>query len=219
MDGVEGVEVARRRKARLRAGDIEADDAGVAPADRAARRSRPSARTGASPVHEDLMAIGCRLPRLARCRCGSPPGRLDDLVERQAALGRQLGRVADLGIDDAIGGQVLGALGGHAHDRVAASASRRRCGRSSRGRARATCGRRPADNGRQLVGVGGRQAVVAVLGGELDDRRRAAVRRRDGRAAAPWGPSDRLEREHASGPGERQPREDLSGHERPRIPQ
>ena len=45
--------------------------------------------------------------------------RLLDLVERQAALGAQLGRHADLGVDDAVGGQVLGALRGDADDRVA----------------------------------------------------------------------------------------------------
>ena len=39
--------------------------------------------------------------------------RLDDLVEGQAPLDVQLGGEADLGVDDAVGGQVLGALGGH----------------------------------------------------------------------------------------------------------
>jgi hypothetical protein len=44
---------------------------------------------------------------------------LDDLVERQAALDRQLGGIPDLGIGDAVGREVLGTLGGHADDRVA----------------------------------------------------------------------------------------------------
>ena len=38
--------------------------------------------------------------------------RLDDLDEREAARDVQLGGVADLGVDDAVGREVLGALGG-----------------------------------------------------------------------------------------------------------
>ena len=45
--------------------------------------------------------------------------RIDHLVEGQALLGRQLRGVAHLGVGDAVGGEVLGALGGDADDRVA----------------------------------------------------------------------------------------------------
>ena len=44
--------------------------------------------------------------------------RLDHLVEGQPAVDVQLGREAHLGVDDAVVGQVLGALGGHPHEGV-----------------------------------------------------------------------------------------------------
>ena len=43
--------------------------------------------------------------------------RLDDLVEGQAAVDVQLGGEADLGVDDAVVREVLGALGGDPHER------------------------------------------------------------------------------------------------------
>ena len=44
------------------------------------------------------------------------------LVQGQALLGAELGRHPDLGVGDAVGGEVLGALGGDPGDRVAATA-------------------------------------------------------------------------------------------------
>ena len=44
------------------------------------------------------------------------------LVEREAPLGAQLGRHADLGVDHAVGGEVLGALGRDPGDRVGLTA-------------------------------------------------------------------------------------------------
>ena len=57
-------------------------------------------------------------PRMTMGRSRLPVGEagdhgVDHLVERQAAGQVQLGREADLGVDDAVGGEVLGALGGH----------------------------------------------------------------------------------------------------------
>ena len=107
------------RVAGLGAGDVEPDDALVAlrtahaatSTERAAWRiavtsifidDRLAGRGG--PLHPDPEALEVRL---------------DDLVEGQPALGRELGGVADLGVRDAVGGEVLGALGGDADDRVA----------------------------------------------------------------------------------------------------
>ena len=58
------------------------------------------------------------------CRPGAEAGedRLDDLVEGEAALEVQLGGEADLGVDDAVVGQVGGALGGDPFEGVARSA-------------------------------------------------------------------------------------------------
>ena len=118
-DGLEGVEVARRRVALLRPGDVEADDAGVTPAQGQLgdlARARELAHAGAEHLHDDRPTDGRRAAGADR---EALEGRLDHLVERQAALGRELRCIADLGIGDAIRGQVLGALGGHADDGVA----------------------------------------------------------------------------------------------------
>ena len=44
--------------------------------------------------------------------------RVDDLVERQPTFRGQLRRIADLGVRDAVHGQVLGALGRDPDDRI-----------------------------------------------------------------------------------------------------
>ena len=125
---LERVEVAGRRIALLGPGDVEPDDAGVAPADRALGdldRAGGLAHRGHEHLHDDR--------RAGRGRPGHPDPealevRLDDLVEGQAALGRQLRGVADLGVGDAVGGEVLGALGGDPDDRVALLQDAERCG-------------------------------------------------------------------------------------------
>ena len=91
--------------------------------------------------HDGMPGRGCRVARHAR-KPGEP--RRHDLVERQPALRRELGRVAHLGVDDAIRGQVLGALGGDALDRLGRLHHADRVRRSPRGRAPGSCGRRPA---------------------------------------------------------------------------
>ena len=57
-----------------------------------------------------------------RCPLEAGEHGLDGLVEGEALLDAQLGRHADLGVDDAVVGQVLDALGGHPLDGLAASA-------------------------------------------------------------------------------------------------
>ena len=117
-DEVEGVEVPRRPVARLGAGDVEPDDARVPPADGTRGdldRAGGLAHGRHQQLHRDRVPVERGLSRSAR----EPlEHRLDRLVERQPALRAQLGRHADLGIDHAVGREVLGALGCHAHDRV-----------------------------------------------------------------------------------------------------
>ena len=84
--------------------------------------------------------------------------RLDDLVEGQPALDGQLGGVADLGVDDAVGREVLGAFGGDPDDRVAllhdAEGVRERLEVELE---RLAVGAAPEPR-REIVDVGGRQA-------------------------------------------------------------
>ena len=172
-DQVEGVEIAGGRIALLGTGDIEPDDPGVAPADRAfgdLDRARGLAHRGHDRAHDDGMAGGGgpRLPdRVAR------EDRLLDLVERQAALGAQLRGHADLGVDDAVGGEVLGALGRDPGDRVALLHDAGRVVERLEVELERLAVGAAAEPRRQLVDVGGRQAVVAELGGEVDHRRGA----------------------------------------------
>ena len=62
-------------------------------------------------------------PDRDRAAIGSTPEAsehgLDRLVEREAAVGQELGGHPHLGVDDPVGGEVLDALGAHALDRVA----------------------------------------------------------------------------------------------------
>ena len=112
---------------------------------------------------------------------------LDDLVQAQPAGQVQLGGEPDLGVDHAVGGQVLGALGGHPDQRLA--------------------GLHDPDGVLERLQVQLQRAASADLAhprGQLARRRSraaprsrsrrpaprwspAAARRRGGRAAAPWG--------------------------------
>ena len=116
MDELEGIEVAARREARLRSGDVEAHDALVAVAhgelgdlDRAGELAH-----GRDDGADDDGPTGLACQARAALEAIQPG--LHDRLERQAPLRRQLRRVAHLGVDDAVGGQVLGALGGHPRD-------------------------------------------------------------------------------------------------------
>jgi hypothetical protein len=95
-----------------------------------------------------------------------------DLVDRQPALDRKLRRVADLGVDDAVGGEVLGALGGDADDRVALLHDTDRVGERLEIELEALPVRASTNPRGELRGVPGRQGIVAVLRREVDDRRR-----------------------------------------------
>ena len=123
----------------------------------------------------------------------------DHLVEGQAALGRQLRRVADLGVDDAVGGEVLGALGRDADDRVALLHDPDRVGERLEVELEGLAVGAAPDVRRELVGIGRRQPVVAELGREVDDGGRpkatveVVVEHRLGRLA------DRLRAQHGGG--------------------
>ena len=103
--------------------------------------------------------------------------RLDHLVEGEAAFGVQLGGEADLGVDDAIGGQVLGALLGDPPQRVRSLHDADRVPERVQVQVQVAAVRAGGQHRRQLVRIVGRQAVVAGLPGELDDgfRAQAAV--------------------------------------------
>ena len=112
--------------------------------------------------------------------------RRDDLVEGQPAADVLLGGVAHLGVDDAVGGEVLDALAGDPGDRrpvlhdrdgvvegLEVAHQRAGVGRLGEPATRATPRRRPAARGRSP-----RRAPRSSAG---------AARRRGGRAAGPWG--------------------------------
>ncbi len=102
--------MARRRESRLGAGDVEPDDAVVAPPHRDLgdlARSRLSAHRGEERVHGDRMARG-----------GGPlrpdpeavDHRADDVIEPELALGVQLRREPDLRVHDTVGREILRTL-------------------------------------------------------------------------------------------------------------
>ena len=105
VDVLERVQVAARRPARLGPRDVEADDALVAVADR---------ELG------DLLGAGRRAHRGEQRADRDPPvlaavpeafdDGMDHLVEGQAEVSVQLRGEPDLGVDDAVGGEVLGGL-------------------------------------------------------------------------------------------------------------
>ncbi len=191
-DVLEGVEVAGRREALLRAGDVEADDTGVAPADGALGhldRAGRLAHGRDEQLHDDGMARGGR-----PFRADPEPleHRLDRLVEGQSLLGAQLRGHPDLGVHDAVRGQVLGALGRDPGDRVGPLHDPERVGEGLEVELEALAIGAAAEPRRQLGHVGRRQRVVAILRGQVDDRRRA-------QAAVEMVVEERLWRAHDGG--------------------
>ena len=94
--------------------------------------------------------------------------RLDHLVERQALLGAELGREAHLGVDDAVGGEILRALVGDPFDRVAVLHHADGVGERLEVEHEVVALGAAVEPRREVVDVGGRQGVVAVLAGQLD---------------------------------------------------
>ena len=119
LDQLERVEVPRGREAGLRPGDVETDDALVSVPHgelRGLDRAGRLAHGGDEQLHRDRPALQ---PRSMLALSEARQDRGHHLVEREAALGGELRRIPDLGIHDVVGGEVLGALGGHSLERIA----------------------------------------------------------------------------------------------------
>jgi hypothetical protein len=107
---------AGRREAGLGAGDVEADHAAVAVAD-GELGDLGAAVEVAHGADELADADGsARLLDAADALLDAGLHGLDDLVERQARGEVLLGRPADLAVDDAVLGEVLDELAGHARE-------------------------------------------------------------------------------------------------------
>ena len=117
---LERVQVAGGREARLGPGDVEPDHAVVAVRD---GQLGDLAGPGGVPHRGDDRAHPDLLPLLGRGLLAvAEPGqyRLDDLLQRQPGVGVLLRSPPDLGVHDAVVGQVLDGLAGHAGQPLAA---------------------------------------------------------------------------------------------------
>ncbi len=165
---LEGREVSGGRVARLRPGDVEADDALVTEG----HRQLGDLERARGVPHRCQQRDDADRPVGAALAEALLHG-LHHLGQRQVALQVQLGREADLGVDDAVVGQVLRALAGDPHKRVVGLhhpdgvRERRQVARQRPG-VRVLLEPPP-----ELLDVGRGQAVVTGLGRQLDDRRRA----------------------------------------------
>jgi hypothetical protein len=81
----------------------------------------------------------------------------------------ELGGEADLGVDDPVVGEVLGALGGHALQRLAGLHHRHRVGERLQVEDQVVAVGAAGDDLGQLPRVGGGEAVVAGLARQLHD--------------------------------------------------
>ena len=99
--------------------------------------------------------------------------RLDHLIQAQPALGVQLGREPHLGVHHPVGGQVLGAFGGHPAQRVGSLHDRDRMPERIQVDLEVTAVRALGQLLRQLFRVVAGQVVVAGLAGQLEDGLRA----------------------------------------------
>ena len=163
---LERLEVHLRRMAGLFPGDVEPDTAAVAERHRELRHLE-RVRTVAHRAHD--LTQEDRVVALRAVEAAGHGGH--HLLEVHPPCRREGRRVADLGVDDAVGREILSALVGdpldgvgrlHDRDRVseAAQVQGQRAGRGAR-----------VEPAAQLRRIARRQAVVAQLGRELDDRR------------------------------------------------
>ena len=152
LDVLKGVEVSRRGMAGLGPGDVEADDAGIAP---------PNGELG------DLATVGRGAhgaqDRADRERGARRPGletfddRPDHLVERQPSLAVQFRSETHLGVDDAVRGQVLSALPRHSLERVGVLHNADGVGEGLEVEHQVVAFRAPVEPAGQVVDIGGRQ--------------------------------------------------------------
>lgn len=118
LEVLEGVEVTGGREARLGARDVEAHHTQVAVAVgqfgdlQGTGRVPHGGEQGADP---DAVAV---VPGTPFTLPEALVDGLDDLFEGEPGLQVLLGRVAHLGVDDPVLGEILGALGGDPHQRL-----------------------------------------------------------------------------------------------------
>jgi hypothetical protein len=131
-------------------------------------------RTASSAISVDLAAVRLAVSSAACAAVGEAvKHRPHHLVEGQPALGVQLGGEPHLGVDDPVGGQVLGALPGDPAQPVGRLHHPDRVPERVQVQVEVTSVSARGEHLRQLVRVARRQAGVAGLLGQLDDRRRA----------------------------------------------
>ena len=178
---LEGVQVPAGRAARLGARDVEPDHALVPVTHRELgdlQRARRRAHGGEQGVHGDSPAAAAAPEPLEHG--------LDHLVQAQPAGHVQLGGEPDLGVDHPVGGQVLGALGGHPDQRLAGLHDRHRVLERVQVVLEVPAPRAAGQPGRHLVRVGRTAACRSRFRRPARRRSTAAARRPGDHAAAPW---------------------------------
>jgi hypothetical protein len=172
LDQLEGVEVSCGREPGLRAGDVDADDALVAVTHRELRGLHGAGglpHGGDEQLRRDPPPLH---PRSALSFAEAVEDRPHHFVERQAALGGELGRIPHLGVEDVVGREVLDALGRHTLDRIPRLEEGNRVPEPVEVELEALgvgFEREPAG---ELGRVGRRQLAVADIGRKLDHRLR-----------------------------------------------
>ena len=162
-DVVEGVEVAARRVAGLGARDVEPDHAVVPVAD---RQLRDLERSGRRPHGGEE-----RADRDGTADASSPEPLehgFDDLVGGEPALQVQFGREAHLRVDDAVRGEVLGALRRDPRQRLSRLHDRDRVGERLEVELQALAVRPPGEPPADFDRIRAGQSPVAALPGKVD---------------------------------------------------
>ena len=157
----------RRRIARLRTCDVEAGDPDVAVThcklgDLARTRRGAHCRQQRSDDDRSSRHLGAP-HRLVEAR----EHRLEHFLERQAALGVQLGGKTHLGVDDTVLDQVLDALFGDSLERFGGLHHADGMGEALQVANKVAPGSSRYEPRRELLRIGRRQVAVTVLGSEL----------------------------------------------------
>ena len=163
---LEGVQVTAGRPAGVGARDVEPDHPPVTVADgQLGDLQRPGrgAHAGEQPADDD--------PGRRAAQAEPLQHRRDNLVGLQSPVQVQFGREADLGVDDAVGGQVLGAFGGDPDQRLAGLHDRHRVLERLQVQLQVTAPRGAGHRGGQHLRIVARQLVVADFLGQRHDGR------------------------------------------------
>ena len=146
------------------AGDVEAHHAGIAPP-HGQLRDLQAAGGGA---HGRQQCVD-REAGAGRAEPEALEDRVDHFVEREPLLEVQLGGEADLGVDHAVVGEILGALLRDPHDGVTVLHHADGVGERLEVEHQVVALRAQVEPVGQRTDIGRRQPSVAVLGGQLDD--------------------------------------------------